>query len=234
LAQICKPEETAPEVAPAPVVTNKPAEASSVVLGPDKHIEPVATPKTIETPEIKVQEKIEQKVEPKETEKTEPKQEKATKPAESNNIGGLSIKGMLKKVKSAPEEGKEKLVTDTETITKERLLVAWKKMADAQVKYPRLSTAILQVEPILKEDGHTIVFMVGNSAQQDWIIKNTLPSLIGFLQKELNNKDVTLEVSVIAQAEQKKMPYTEREKAAVMLRDNPALADLAKQLDLDI
>jgi hypothetical protein len=30
------------------------------------------------------------------------------------------------------------------------------------------------------------------------------------------------------------MPYTEREKAAVMLRDNPALADLAKQLDLDI
>lgn len=235
LAQICKPEETAPKYEPAPVVTSKPAEVSTVTLGPDnKHTEQVAAPKAPETPETKINEKVEQRIEPKETEKTEPKQEKATKPAESNNIGGFSIKGMLKKVKSAPEEGKEKLVTDTETITKEKLLVAWKKMADAQVKYPRLSTAILQVEPILKEDGHTIVFMVGNSAQQDWIIKNTLPSLIGFLQKELNNKDVTLEVSVIAQAEQKKMPYTEREKAAVMLRDNPALADLAKQLDLDI
>ncbi len=149
-------------------------------------------------------------------------------------VSPLSIKGMLKKVKSAPEQQSDTLVTQTELITKENLAVAWKKMANAQVKYPRLSSAILQVEPILKEDGHTIIFMVGNSAQQDWIIKNTLPSLIGFLQKELNNKDITINVEVLPQQEQKKVPYTEREKAAVMLKDNPALADLAKQLDLDI
>lgn len=148
--------------------------------------------------------------------------------------GGFSIKGMLKKVKSAPEQEKDTLVTQSNTFTMEELGAAWKKMASAQVKYPRLSSAILAVEPILQEDGSTIVFMVGNSAQQDWIIKNTLPSLIGFLQKELNNKDITLKVEVLPTAQQKKVPYTEREKAAVMLKDNPALANLAKQLDLDI
>ncbi|MDO4735884.1 MAG: DNA polymerase III subunit gamma/tau [Bacteroidia bacterium] len=152
----------------------------------------------------------------------------------NNALGGLSIKGMLKKVKSAPEQEKDTLVTQSNTFTMEELGAAWKKMASAQVKYPRLSSAILAVEPILQEDGSTIVFMVGNSAQQDWIIKNTLPSLIGFLQKELNNKDITLKVEVLPTAQQKKVPYTEREKAAVMLKDNPALADLAKQLDLDI
>lgn len=238
LAQICKSVEEAQPAKPV-------AKVEVPVTKPEA---PVAKPEIPEvkaqTPVIKTEAPVEETttaaatVEPETPVIKEVKEHKEIKePKEVKEIkitGGLSIKGMMQKVKGTPDDAKEKLVTQTDTITKEKLDIAWKKMANAQVKYPRLSSAILQVEPILKEDGHTIIFMVGNSAQQDWIIKNTLPSLIGFLQKELNNKDVTLIVDVIPQEQQKKAPYTEREKAAAMLKDNPALADLAKQLDLDI
>lgn len=241
LVQIAQPVSSAESVQNQSAPIEQRPVQQPVVQVEQKSATPAATgPAVSETKQPEAEQ-----VQPADEHKTEPIQEQPAvlqkneaeqkrEIAVNKAAGGISIKGMLKKVKSTPEQEKDTLVTQTETITMDKLGIAWKKMANAQVKYPRLSSAILAVEPILESDGHTIVFMVGNSAQQDWIIKNTLPSLIGFLQKELNNKDITLKVDVLPTAEQKKVPYTEREKAAVMLKDNPALADLAKQLDLDI
>jgi chromosomal replication initiation ATPase DnaA len=116
----------------------------------------------------------------------------------------------------------------------ERLKAAWAKMAETQVQYPRLATAIKQTEPLLKDDNTTVVFKVGNSAQQSWIEKNSLPQLIGFLQKELANGDIKIVVEVIEVAQQSKVPYTAYEKADQMRRNYPEVVELTKDLDLDI
>ena len=148
--------------------------------------------------------------------------------------GGISISSIIKKAQSTPKTAQQEVITATEPVTMERLMVAWTKMAETQSKYPRLVTAIKQTKPLLKEDGTTVVFKVGNSAQQSWIEKNSLPQLIGFLQKELANGDIKIVVEVIEVAQQSKVPYTAYEKADQMRRNYPEVVELTKDLDLDI
>ena len=148
--------------------------------------------------------------------------------------GGISISSIIKKAQNTPKTSQQEVITAHEAVTMERLKAAWEKMAESQNQYPRLATAIKQTAPILREDGTTVVFKVGNSAQQSWIEKNSLPQLIGFLQKELNNADVKLLVEVVEVTQQKKVPYTVYEKADQMKRTHPEVVEIVKDLDLDI
>ena len=148
--------------------------------------------------------------------------------------GGISISSIIKKAQNTPKTAQQEVITTTEPVTMERLKKAWTKMAETQSKYPRLVTAIKQTEPLLKEDGTTVVFKVGNSAQQSWIEKNSLPQLIGFLQKELANGDIKIVVEVIEVVQQSKVPYTAYEKADQMRRNYTEVVELTKDLDLDI
>lgn len=148
--------------------------------------------------------------------------------------GGISISNIIKKAQNTPKTSQQEVITAHEAVTMERLKAAWEKMAESQNQYPRLATAIKQTAPILREDGTTVVFKVGNSAQQSWIEKNSLPQLIGFLQKELNNADVKLLVEVVEVTQQKKVPYTVYEKADQMKRTYPEVVEIVKDLDLDI
>ena len=91
-----------------------------------------------------------------------------------------------------------------------------------------------QTKPVLLEDGTTIQFNVGNSAQQSWIEKNSLPQLIGFLQRELKNGNVKLVVGVVQAQQQEKKLYMPHEKAEFLYKNNPELVALSKDLDLDI
>lgn len=158
----------------------------------------------------------------------------APEPAVKKSAGGISISSIIKKAQNTPKSSAQEVVTAHEPVTKEKLQQAWVKMAESQNQYPRLATAIKQTTPILKEDGTTVVFKVGNSAQQSWIEKNSLPQLIGFLQKELKNGDINLLVEVIEVAQQAKVPYTAYEKADQMKKNHPEVVELTKDLDLDI
>ncbi len=148
--------------------------------------------------------------------------------------GGLSIKDIIKKTQNVSKASQPEMVVATEPVTLERLNVAWARMADAQTQYPRLATAIRQTQPELQEDGITILFKVGNSAQQSWIEKNSLPSLTGFLQRELRNGELKLVVDVVKVEQQEKKLYMPHEKAEFLYRNNPELVALSKDLDLDI
>ena len=163
-----------------------------------------------------------------------PKTQPAPEPVVKKSAGGISISSIIKKAQNTPKSSAQEVVTAHEPVTKEKLQQAWVKMAESQSQYPRLATAIKQTAPILKEDGTTVVFKVGNSAQQSWIEKNSLPQLIGFLQKELKNGDINLLVEVIEVAQQAKVPYTAYEKADQMKRNHPEVVELTKDLDLDI
>ena len=148
--------------------------------------------------------------------------------------GGLSIKDIIKKTQNTPKTSQQEIVSTTEPVTVEKLEAAWGKMADAQTQYPRLATALKQTKPVLLEDGITVQFNVGNSAQQSWIEKNSLPQLIGFLQRELKNGNVKLVVGVVQAQQQEKKLYMPHEKAEFLYRNNPELVALSKDLDLDI
>ncbi len=176
-----------------------------------------------------VQEKVPDKITP------EVKETKETKAAPVKAVqGGLSIKDIIKKTQNAPKAADKELVVEQEPVTVERLNAAWIKMADAQTQYPRLATAIRQTQPVLMEDNLTVQFNVGNSAQQSWIEKNSLPSLIGFLQRELRNGSIKIVVDVVKVEQQEKKLYMPHEKAEFLYRNNPELVALSKDLDLDI
>lgn len=147
--------------------------------------------------------------------------------------GGLSIKNIMKQAQSTPKAAEQEVVNAMEPVTIEKLNAVWGKMADTQSQYPRLATAIRQTAPELRDDT-TVVFKVGNSAQQSWIEKNSLPVLTGFLQRELKNGDVKLVVEVIEVAQQERKPYTPYEKADRLRKNYPELVNLEKDLDLDI
>ena len=148
--------------------------------------------------------------------------------------GGLSIKDIIKKTQNTPKTAQQEIVSTSEHVTIEKLETAWGKMADAQTQYPRLATALKQTKPMLLDDGITVQFNVGNSAQQSWIEKNSLPQLIGFLQRELKNGNVKLVVGVVQAQQQEKKLYMPHEKAEFLYKNNPELVALSKDLDLDI
>ena len=119
-------------------------------------------------------------------------------------------------------------------VTMEALLVAWTKMGESQTAYPRLGSAIKQSEPELEDDNLTVIFYVSNSAQKVWIEKNSILSLTKFLQDELENRQLKLIVRVKEVAEQEKKLYMPHEKADFLLKNNPELRELHKDLELDL
>lgn len=144
------------------------------------------------------------------------------------------LKNIIKRAQEKPKASGQVLVEEHEPVTVEKLREVWGKMADTQSQYPRLATAIRQTEPLLKDDNTTVVFKVGNSAQQSWIEKNSLPVLTGFLQQALKNGDIRLVIEVMEVAPQERKPYTPYEKADKLRKTYPELAALEKDLDLDI
>lgn len=166
----------------------------------------------------------------------QPAQEKAAPATQSApKAGGLSIKGILKKAQANNAVSVETAAAvEDKAITVEGLKEAWLKMAESQTAYPRLGSAIKQSEPELMDDGHTVIFYVSNSAQQVWIEKNSLLSLTGFLQKELQNRSLKLIVKVKEVVQQEKKLYMPHEKAEFLLKNYPEMRELHKDLDLDI
>lgn len=151
--------------------------------------------------------------------------------------GGLSIKNIIKKsqaLASSPSNDDKAIVTDNDPVTIEKLINAWSLMAEGETTYPRLKNAILNTPPVLEDDNLTVVFNVGNSSQQVWIEKNSLPKLNLFLQKTLKNGNVKLVIRVQEVDEQDKKLYMPQEKAEFLLSNNPELKELKKDLDLDI
>lgn len=204
------------------------------------------TPEQSAVPEkpAKAEEPVQQQPEQPQNEQRQPQQSpqgpqeqpQKTEPAGENKnglSGEISIKNIIKRAQSTPQTVKRTLVVSNDAVTADKLQSAWLKMAEAQEQYPRLAVAIRQTAPVLESDGVTIIFNVGNAAQQAWIEKNSLPTLTGFLQKELNNGEVKLLVKVVEVEAGERKPYTPQEKARALYKANPQLVELSKELDLD-
>ena len=212
----------------------QPSAAPQPAMQPQAPVQPAAQPQTVQPQAAPQPLNTMQPAEQQQSAPAHTAEEPQKKPPIKGAQGGLSIKDIIKKTQNTPKTSQQEIVSTSEPVTVEKLEAAWGKMADAQTQYPRLATALKQTKPMLLEDGITVQFNVGNSAQQSWIEKNSLPQLIGFLQRELKNGNVKLVVGVIQAQQQEKKLYMPHEKAEFLYKNNPELVALSKDLDLDI
>lgn len=161
---------------------------------------------------------------------------------ETRPSGGLSIKGILSRVQreekpqpiaagSVKEQVKE--IADKPLVQSE-LDVAWQKLAQDTSNPPRLASAVKKMNPHILDDGITIEFFVENAAQKSWMEKNKLYQYMAFLQKELSNSKIQLTVKIKEIPQQERKLYMPQEKAEYLLKNNPELVNLSKDLDLEI
>lgn len=230
LSQMAKPqEETASVPAQAAPTVSAPAAqvAPAVQVAPAAQVVPVpaASVPVVSTSEASVA-----------TPEPAPEVAQSVPAKKQVKAGGFSIKGMMQKaqVATTTSVADSNAVKVDKDVTKEALMVAWNKMGESQTAYPRLGTAIKQSEPELEEDNLTVIFNVSNSAQKVWIEKNSILSLTKFLQDELENRKVKLVVKVKEIAPADKKLYMPHEKAEFLLKNNPELRELHKELDLDL
>ncbi|MCI2121415.1 MAG: DNA polymerase III subunit gamma/tau [Bacteroidales bacterium] len=148
----------------------------------------------------------------------------------------VSIKEILKdKRDSAKDKGALHVTTEPdEPFSFEKLKMAWLDMADVEQK-PRMAVTLRQTEPLLKDDGKTVVFRVISEAQKSWIERKKLYDMEGFLQKELHNKSLRMEVEVVeVPKEDSSVPYMPSERAKYLADKYPEVKKLEDDLGLQI
>ena len=125
------------------------------------------------------------------------------------------------------------------TFTYADLEKSWEAMAQDERTNNRasLASAIMLKKPELKEDNHTVIFYVSNSAQKSWIEKVCLIRLNAFLCNHLQNSKIRLLVEITTSTEDNDaapVPHMPTEKAKVLLSQNEELKKLSNELQLDV
>ena len=145
--------------------------------------------------------------------------------------GSFSIKNLIKNATLSHREGFEK-AKEQQPVTQEELQMVWLALAEEQK--PNLRSAMIQSPAILQEDGTTILFMVSNGSQKDWIMAKMHTYLSDTLRERLHNSQITLDVDVRKLEELPKTPYMPEERAKHIIQNNPEARELVKDLDLEI
>ena len=160
-----------------------------------------------------------------------PAAQQATAPAAPQASGSFSIKNLIKNATLSHREGFEK-AKEQQPVTQEELQMVWLALAEEQK--PNLRSAMIQSPAILQEDGTTILFMVSNGSQKDWIMAKMHTYLSDTLRERLHNSQITLDVDVRKLEELPKTPYMPEERAKHIIQNNPEARELVKDLDLEI
>ena len=160
-----------------------------------------------------------------------PAAQQATAPAAPQASGSFSIKNLIKNATLSHREGSEK-AKEQQPVTQEELQIVWLALAEEQK--PNLRSAMIQSPAILQEDGTTILFMVSNGSQKDWIMAKMHTYLSDTLRERLHNSQITLDVDVRKLEELPKTPYMPEERAKHIIQNNPEARELVKDLDLEI
>ena len=126
---------------------------------------------------------------------------------------------------------------DTGAAPSEEFLKAkWPELAKEYVSKPRmasmLSTTTLRVEG--DDTKRTVIFMVDNEAQKDWVESKLLHDLEGKYQRIVGSPRVSLRVDVVPHEEVKPVAYMPEDKAKELMAENDEVKSLVKDLGLDI
>jgi DNA polymerase-3 subunit gamma/tau len=152
-----------------------------------------------------------------------------------------SIKGfgsLLESIKpdntvSEPEETYN--FQTNEDFTDEQLLASWKNCAASFAdKQPRIASAMLTTTPFCEAE-NVIIFSVQQMLQKNWLEeKGIAKSICIYLQKELKNSNIKLDIRVDQSGEKVDAPnlYTDSDKEKYMREKNPELANFQATFEL--
>ena len=147
--------------------------------------------------------------------------------------GGMSLKSVMDEPQTAaaPAE-KEDAVPSDETVK-----ARWPELAKLYSDKPRLASMLTSTTLEMTEaDGFkTVVFMVVNDAQKDWVESKLLHELEGNFRRTVGSSKVYLRVAVAPDdGPQEKKIYMPSDQAAELMRQNEQVKNLVKDLELDI
>lgn len=115
------------------------------------------------------------------------------------------------------------------------VLEAWKTIPAENASSPRLANTLQNAEVgIETKDGYKMLtFKVSNAAQEKWIRENRLMVLEGNLRKKVGSSRIRLEVGVLPIEDKGVQPYTDQEKATVLMGQNGEVQNLIKDFGLE-
>ncbi len=240
------PEKKKPEVSnisPQTTNTQNTASNNKATEKPVVNSE-IAIEKTAETPP-KVNTEISK---PAESTKSNTIASEIQNPPIQSNTEVNKTKPLIKKRKSrgvSIKQGIKEKVSEEEEINRGDALSEKFKNVDSIIKYDELKTAIETYQNLIRKDrpafssaissenielkeNNEIVISLSNDAMNDVELKY---DLLSYLKKELNNKQIT--ISTIIREVEVAANKSSKDKYYEMLKANPKLDDLRKQLDLD-
>ncbi len=164
----------------------------------------------------------------------EPKPSAPQPEVKKTHSTGLSIKEMMAQAKQGPDVPEEQNESAEPAAAPgvPQLSDAWKALAESESKMPRLSSAIAQATPELRDQ--EIHFTVGNLAQKEWIDRNCRPRMEAFLQKKLADRTIRLVVDVKEAEETVRGMYMPSDKAKYLQENSPEFNALKKDFELEI
>lgn len=146
----------------------------------------------------------------------------------------LSLNSMIE------EEENQKVVKEAAPVADvipddDAVLEAWKTIPAENASSPRLANTLQNAEVgIETKDGYKMLtFKVSNAAQEKWIRENRLLVLEGILRKKAGSSRIRLEVGVIPVEDKGVQPYTDQEKATVLMGQNGEVQNLVKDFGLE-
>lgn len=146
----------------------------------------------------------------------------------------LSLNSMIE------EEENQKVVKEAAPVADvipddDAVLEAWKTIPAENASSPRLANTLQNAEVgIETKDGYKMLtFKVSNAAQEKWIRENRLMVLEGNLRKKVGSSRIRLEVGVLPIEDKGVQPYTDQEKATVLVGQNGEVQNLVKDFGLE-
>ena len=151
----------------------------------------------------------------------------------SRATAGMSMKSMMTEDKPVEQP----VAKDTSAPSEEEIRAAWPGLAQKYSDKPRLATMLNTTTLVITGDdtNRTATFEVVSQAQKDWVESKLLYDLEGNLRAMLKTTKIYLRVSVKPDdAPVEKVPYMPSEKAVELMKTNPEISNLVKDLELEI
>ncbi len=155
------------------------------------------------------------------------------KPAKTG--ASLSLSSIIEEEENSKKAVKETVQVADVMPEDAAVLEAWKKVPEEYASSPRLANTLQNAEVSVEtKDGYKeLLFKVSNTSQEKWIRENRLMILEGNLRKKLGSSRIRLEVGVIPAEETGAQPYTDQEKATVLMGQNEEVQNLVKDFGLE-
>jgi DNA polymerase-3 subunit gamma/tau len=148
--------------------------------------------------------------------------------ATGRTVVRIGLKNSPTKEDNLNAEETEVVSVYNESFTKEELIAAWKKYADA-VDDVHLKNTMLYITPELKENNKVEIVVLNPEQEHEFQEKGL--EIKEFLFEQLKNNQLVLEVK-INEDDANPMPFTDKEKYKYMADKNPVLSKLAKEFNL--